>query len=116
MTEVERFNSGARYSESSVYAGTVYLAGQVASNVSKEIECQTTEILENIDRLLAEAGTSKSRILMAQIFLSDMSDYAGMNVVWDAWVDKSNTPSRATVQAKLARPEWRIEIVVTAAA
>jgi enamine deaminase RidA (YjgF/YER057c/UK114 family) len=52
---------------------------------------------------------------MAQVFLSDMSDYAGMNVVWDAWVDKSNTPSRATVQAKLARPEWRIEIVVTAA-
>jgi len=78
------------------------------------IEAQATEVLASIDQLLAEAGSSKSRILMAQIYLADMADFAGLNTVWDQWV-ASSAPSRATVQAKLAKPEWKIEIVVTAA-
>ncbi len=72
-------------------------------------------MLGSIDTLLAAAGSSKSRILMAQIYLADMADYAGLNSVWDQWVDKTSPPSRATVEAKLAKPEWKIEIVVTAA-
>ena len=115
MADIKRFHSSARYSECSVHAGTVYLAGQVASDATKGIEGQTAEVLASIDKLLAEAGTSKSRILMAQVFLRDMSDYAGMNAVWDSWVAKGNAPCRATVQAQLARPEWKIEIVATAA-
>jgi len=116
MSEIQRLHVGPRYSECSVHAGTVYLAGQVPDDTSQGIEGQTTEVLGMIDKLLAEAGTSKSRILMAQIFLSDLADYAGMNAAWDAWVAPGNAPPRATVQAQLARPEWKIEIVVTAAA
>lgn len=112
---VQRFHVGARLSEMAVHNGTVYLAGQVPDDGTKDIRGQTAEVLGMIDRLLAEAGSDKSRILMAQIFLADLADFAGMNEVWDAWVAQGNTPPRATVQAKLARPEWRIEIVVTAA-
>jgi enamine deaminase RidA (YjgF/YER057c/UK114 family) len=112
---VQRFHVGARLSEMAVHNGTVYLAGQVPDDGTKDIRGQTAEVLGMIDKLLAEAGSDKSRILMAQIFLADLADFAGMNEVWDAWVAQGNTPPRATVQAKLARPEWRIEIVVTAA-
>ena len=83
--------------------------------IEKDIRGQTAEVLAAIDKLLQEAGTDKSRILMAQIFLADLADFEGMNAVWDAWVAPGNTPPRATVQAKLARPAWRIEVVVTAA-
>jgi len=114
VTQIKRLHPGPRYSEGSIHAGTVYLAGQVAVGGGTSIEAQTTEVLASIDRLLAEAGSSKSQILMAQIYLADMSDYAGLNAVWDRWVG-SSTPSRATVEAKLARPEWKVEIVVTAA-
>jgi enamine deaminase RidA (YjgF/YER057c/UK114 family) len=72
-------------------------------------------VLAAIDKLLADAGSDKSRIVMAQIFLADMADFAAMNGVWDAWVPAGHTPARATVQAALAAPQWRIEIVVTAA-
>lgn len=116
MSDIQRFHVGARLSEMAVHNGTVYLAGQVPDDPTKDITGQTAEVLANIDRLLAEAGTDKSRILMAQIFLADLADFPAMNAVWDAWVVAGQTPPRATVQAKLARPEWRIEVVVTAAA
>lgn len=113
MSQIKRLHAGARYSECCIHAGTVYLAGQVAS-IAADIEGQTAEVLASIDRLLAEAGSSKSHILMAQIFLADMAEYAQMNAVWDAWVVPACAPSRATVQAQLARPEWKIEVVVVA--
>jgi len=114
VSEIKRLHAGARYSEGSIHAGTVFLAGQVAVGGGDSIEAQTTEVLASIDKLLAEAGSSKARILTAQIYLADMADYAGLNAVWDQWVGTS-PPSRATVEAKLARPEWKVEIVVTAA-
>lgn len=116
MSNIQRFHVGARLSEMAVHNGTVYLAGQVPDDPTKDIAGQTAEVLANIDKLLTEAGTDKSRILMAQIFLADLAEFPGMNAVWDAWVVPGQTPPRATVQAKLARPEWKIEVVVTAAA
>lgn len=115
MSNVIRIQPGSRYSEASVHGGTVYLAGQVADDATQDIRGQTTQVLAAIDRLLADAGTDKSRILMAQIFLAEMADFEGMNAVWDAWVTPGNPPSRATVRAQLARPEWKVEVVVTAA-
>ena len=115
MSTIQRFHVGARLSEMAVHNGTVYLAGQVPDDPTKDIAGQTAEVLANIDRLLAEAGTDKSRTLMTQIFLADLDDFPGMNAVWDAWVVPGQTPPRATVQARLARPEWLIEVVVTAA-
>jgi len=112
---VERFEVGPRMSEIAVHNGTVYLAGQVAHDASQDIGGQTRQVLEGIDALLARAGSDKGRILMAQIFLADLNDFAGMNAVWDAWVVPGQTPPRATVQAALAKPEWKIEVVVTAA-
>lgn len=116
MAELQRFHVGARLSEMAVHNGTVYLAGQVPDDGTLDIEGQTAQVLGMIDKLLAEAGSSKERILMAQIFLTDMTDFAGMNKVWDAWVTPGHTPPRATVQAKLANPAFRVEVVVTAAA
>ena len=113
--EIQRFHVGARMSEMAIHNGTIYLAGQVTSDNSLDITGQTSDVLSQIDRLLAEAGSDKSRILMCQIYLSDLSNFAAMNKVWDAWVIGGNTPPRATVQAALAKPEWLIEIVVTAA-
>jgi enamine deaminase RidA (YjgF/YER057c/UK114 family) len=114
VSEIKRLHAGPRYSEGSIHAGTVFLAGQVAVGGGTSIEAQATEVLASIDQLLAEAGSNKSRILMAQIYLADMADYAGLNAVWDKWVGPV-APSRATVQAKLAKPEWKVEIVVSAA-
>jgi enamine deaminase RidA (YjgF/YER057c/UK114 family) len=114
-TSIRRLHPAARYSEASIHGGTVYLAGQVASNGATTIEGQTADVLAQIDRLLAEAGSSKERILMANVFLADMADFAGMNTAWDAWVAPGQAPSRATVEARLAKPEWKVEIVVTAA-
>jgi enamine deaminase RidA (YjgF/YER057c/UK114 family) len=112
---IQRFDVGARMSEMAVHGNTVYLAGQIADDASQDIQGQTRQVLEAIDALLARAGSDRSRILMAQIFLVDLADFAGMNEVWDAWVPAGNAPPRATVQAALAKPEWKIEIVVTAA-
>ncbi len=112
---VQRFDVGARMSEMAVHNGTVYLAGQVADDASQDIGGQTRQVLAAIDALLARAGSEKSRLLMVQIFLADLNDFAGMNAVWDAWVAPGHTPPRATVQAALAKPEWKIEVVVTAA-
>ena len=113
---VQRIDVGARMSEAAIHNGTVYLAGQIADDASQDIEGQTRQVLAAIDALLDKAGSDKSRILMAQIYLADLTDFAGMNRIWDAWVVPGHTPSRATVQAALARPEWKLEIVVTAAA
>ena len=112
---VQRFEVGARMSEMAVHNGVCYLAGQVAVGASPDIAGQTREVLAAIDALLAQAGTDKTHILRAQIFLADIADFPGMNAVWDSWVVAGHTPPRATVQAALARPEWKVEIVVTAA-
>ncbi|MFO1268195.1 MAG: RidA family protein [Rubrivivax sp.] len=112
---VQRFDVGSRLSEMAVHNGTVWLAGQVAADDTQDIAGQTRQVLAQVDALLARAGTSKSRIVMCQIFLADLADFPAMNAVWDAWVVPGHTPPRATVQAKLARPPWKIEVVVTAA-
>ena len=112
---VQRFDVGARMSEMAVHNGTVYLAGQIADDSSQDIRGQTRQVLGAIDALLARAGSDKTKILLAQIFLADLADFAAMNEVWDAWVAAGQTPPRATVQAHLAKPEWKLEIVVTAA-
>lgn len=112
---VQRYDVGARMSEMVVHNGVCYLAGQVAVGGAVAIGDQTREVLAAIDALLAKAGSDKTRILRAEIFLADMADFAGMNAVWDQWVAAGHTPARATVQAQLAKPEWKVEIVVTAA-
>ena len=113
---IQRFDVGARLSEMAVHNGTVYLAGQVPDDATQDIRGQTQQVLAMVDRLLARAGTDKTKILMAQIFLADLADFEGMNVVWDAWVPAGHAPPRATVQALLANKAFRIEVVVTAAA
>mgnify|MGYP003385664901 CR=1 FL=1 len=115
MSEFKRLHVSGRLSETAIHNGVVYLAGQVPDDDSKDIQGQTAEVLGMVDRLLVEAGSDKSRILNVQIFLADLTDFAGMNAVWDAWVAPGNAPPRATVQARLAHPGWKIEIVVTAA-
>jgi len=116
MTEgVRRFHVGDRMSEMAIHNRTVYLAGQVASDATQDIRGQTRQVLAMVDRLLHEAGTDNAHILRAQIFLADLADFAAMNEIWDDWVTPGDAPPRATVQAKLARPEWKIEVVVTAA-
>ncbi|MFZ6775369.1 RidA family protein [Undibacterium sp. Ji83W] len=112
---IQRFHVGPRLSETAIFNKVVYLAGQIPDDASQDIAGQTAQVLAHIDRLLAEAGSDKSRILSCQIFLSDISLISGMNQVWDAWVAQGNTPPRATVEAKLANPAWLIEVVVTAA-
>jgi len=113
--EIKRLHVGARLSEAAIHNGVVYLAGQIAEDVTQNIDGQTREVLAHVDRLLAEAGSSKARILMCQIFLADIKDIAAMNAIWDEWVPAGHTPPRATVQAMLARPELLVEVVVTAA-
>lgn len=112
---IQRFDVGPRLSEMAIHNGTAYLAGQVPDDASQDITGQTRQVLAAIDALLARAGSDKTRILMSQIFLADLADFDGMNAAWDAWVADGHAPPRATVQAKLARPEWKLEIVVTAA-
>jgi enamine deaminase RidA (YjgF/YER057c/UK114 family) len=112
---IDRYDVGARMSEMAVHAGTVYLAGQVAADDTQDAAGQTRQVLAAIDALLARAGSDKTRILRAQIFLADIADFAAMNSAWDAWVAPGHAPPRATVQAALARPGWKVEIVVTAA-
>ncbi len=112
---LQRFHVEARYSDTAIFNGVVYLAGQVPDDASQDIQGQTRQVLAHVDRLLAEANSDKSRILMCQIFLKDITQIGAMNQVWDAWVDSSNSPPRMTVQAALGNPDWLIEVVVTAA-
>jgi len=111
---IKRLHSGPRMSQAVVCNGMVFLAGQVADDTRQDVAGQTRQVLAAIDRLLAEAGSDKSRLLSAQIFLADMADFAAMNKVWEAWVVPGQTPARATVQAAMASPEYRVEVVVTA--
>ena len=113
--EITRYHVGKRLSETAIHNGTVYLAGQIAEDTTQDIEGQTREVLGHVDRLLNEAGSDKTCILMCQIFISDMAHFAGMNAVYDEWVASGHTPPRATVEAKLANPACLVEIVVTAA-
>lgn len=113
--DIERHNVGPRLSDIAVFNSVVYLAGQVPEDLTLDIKGQTHQVLETIDELLKQVCSDRSRILMAQIYLADMADFAGMNEVWDSWVSGIQAPPRATVNAKLARAACRVEIVVTAA-
>lgn len=106
---------GGRLCGATVHGNTVYLAGQVAEDTSLDAYGQTVDILAQIDALLAEAGTDKRHLLMVQIFIADLADFATMNRAWDAWVDPAHLPARATVEAKLHEPGWRLEITAVAA-
>ncbi len=112
---IQRFHVGKRLSEMAIHNNTIYLAGQVADDPSQDITGQTQQVLASIDRLLAEAGSDKTKILSTTIYVTDMAEFPAMNVVWDAWVPQGHTPPRATVEAKLARPAFKIEIQVIAA-
>ncbi len=112
---IDRFDVGPRMSEMAIHNDTVYLAGQVAGDGSQDITGQTQQVLAAIDALLARAGSDKTKILRAEIFLKDIADFAAMNAIWEKWVVAGHTPPRATVQAHLAKPQWKIEIIVTAA-
>lgn len=110
-----RHGVGARLSEAAIFNGIVYLAGMVPENGATDIRSQTADVLAQIDAHLAACGSDKTRLLRVQIYLADIADIAAMNEVWDAWVVPGATPPRATVQAPLAHPGWKIEMVVTAA-
>ena len=112
---IQRFHIGARLSEMAIHNNTVYLAGQVADDPSQDITGQTRQVLAAIDRLLAEAGTDKTRILSTTIYIADMIDFPAMNAVWDGWVVAGATPPRATVEAKLAKPAYKVEMQIVAA-
>jgi enamine deaminase RidA (YjgF/YER057c/UK114 family) len=111
---ITRHGAGPRMSGAVVHGNTVYLAGQVARDGSTTVKGQTEAILKQIDELLRAAGTSKSNLLSTTIYLASISTFNEMNAVWDAWVDPRNTPARATVEAKLAAPQYLVEIMVTA--
>jgi len=115
MASIERFDVGPRLSEIAIHNGTVYLAGQIAEDTTRDIGGQTREVLGHVERLLKEAGSDKTRILSCQIYISSMANFPGMNEVWDAWVVPGHTPPRATVEAKLANPACLVEVVVVAA-
>ena len=112
---IQRFNVGKRLSEMVIHNGTIYLAGEVPDNSTKDITGQTEEVLAKIDKLLAMAGSDKTKILSAQIFLPEMADFPGMNVAWEKWVVPGATPARATVEAVLANPGYKVEIMCIAA-
>jgi enamine deaminase RidA (YjgF/YER057c/UK114 family) len=106
---------GPRMSRAVVRGDTVYLAGLTAGDTSQDIKGQTKQILDKIDSYLAQAGTGKSNLLSANLWIKDMALFADMNSVWNAWVDPANPPARACVKAEMARPEVLVEIMVTAA-
>ena len=112
---VKRINAGPRMSSAVVHGDTVYLAGLTADDAKADVKGQTKQILDKIDKFLKEAGTDKSKILSANIWLTDIGTWGQMNEVWDAWVSPGNTPARATVEAKLANPALKVEIMVQAA-
>lgn len=117
--EIVRHEMGARFSEMTVLdlgpAKLIYVSGQVAENTSLDVTGQTRQVLTFIDRLLEQAGADKRDIVSARIYLASVGDYAEMNSVWDDWVPQGHAPSRATIGAKLIRPDYKVEIEVTAA-
>ncbi|KKX29290.1 RidA family protein [Rhizobium sp. LC145] len=110
---IKRIEPGARMSGAVVHGNTVYLAGQVGEGESVTDQCKSA--LAEVDRLLAAAGSDKSKILQTIIYISDMSYFGEMNAVWEAWIDPANPPARATSEAKLAAPKYKVEFIVTAA-
>lgn len=112
---VNYHDSNTRMSQAAVHNGTVYLAGQVPDDASADMHGQTEQVLAKIDRLLAAAGSSKEHLLSAQVWVTSMTEFDQMNAAWDAWVVPGRPPVRAAVEARLARPEWKVEIMVTAA-
>ena len=111
---INRIDIGKRMTSIVIHNNTIYLAGQVGEGAT--VTEQTRDILATIDALLAKAGSSKSKLLQTIIWLDDMANFAEMNAVWDAWIDPANPPARATGEAKLAAPEYKVEIIVVAAA
>lgn len=113
---IKRIDPGPRLSQAVVHGDTIYVAGQVAADTGADCAGQTRQILNQIDALLAQGGADKSRILWANVWLADMADYAAMNGEWESWIPKGQTPARATVEAKLAMPQFKVEIACVAAA
>ena len=111
---ITRIKPGARMSEAVVHGDTIYLAGQVGEP-GDDVIAQTKTALAEVEALLAQAGSDKTRLLIVTLYLRDMADYDAMNAVWDEWVPEGSAPTRACVEARLAHPDWRIEAVVTAA-
>jgi len=114
MSDITRHHTGQRMSQIVLHQGTVYLAGQVG-NPGDSVADQTRTCLEKVGKLLAEAGSDATRILQCVIWLADMADFAEMNSVWDAWVPEGHAPARACGEAKLATPEFKVELIVIAA-
>ena len=112
---IERIDPGRRFAQAVAYGDTVYLAGHTASNAAAGVYEQTVEILAALDGHLAAAGTDKSKLLSASIWLADIATFDEMNRAWDAWIDMANLPARATVEARLASPDYKVEIAVIAA-
>lgn len=110
---ITRHGSNARMSQAVTHNGVAYLAGQVGAGDT--VAAQTTDVLAKVDSWLAEVGSHKSKILSAQIWITDMADFAEMNAVWDAWVDPANPPARAATEAALATPDFKVEVMVIAA-
>jgi len=116
MSKIKRIGAGARMSKAVVHGDLIFTAGQIADKTKGGgVTEQTEEILGFIDAILAEAGSEKAKILSATVYLSDISTFSQMNAAWDAWLDKANPPARATVEAKLVAPEFKVEIAVIAA-
>ncbi|MGB5329956.1 MAG: RidA family protein [Gammaproteobacteria bacterium] len=111
---ITRHHTNQRMSQIVVHGDTVYLAGQVAADAGADISVQTQQVLEKIDTLLAEAGSDKSKILSAQIWIASMGHFAQMNEVWDAWVPSGHAPARACIEARLASPDLLVEVGIIA--
>ena len=115
MDEITRHHIGPRMSQAVEHSGVIYLAGQVGDDQNADVTTQTRQIVAKIDTLLAECGTDKSKLLWAQLWVTDMRNFAAMNEVWDAWIDPANPPVRAGLCSDLAAPDWKVEIMVMAA-
>ncbi len=109
-----RHKAGSRLAEAVVSNGLIFMAGQVPENTDADARAQTEDVLAQIDALLAELGSGKDKLVDATIYLADLADYDAMNAAWDAWVVPGQTPARATVEARLASPAWKVEIKVVA--
>jgi enamine deaminase RidA (YjgF/YER057c/UK114 family) len=112
---ITRIDPGARFCEAVIHGDTVYLAGHVAGDTTAGVYEQTRDILAQLDAHLAAAGSDKSKLLMVNVWLPDISTFGEMNRAWDEWVDTANMPARATVEARLAGPDWKVEIAGIAA-
>ena len=112
---IQRILPASRYSEAVIVNGLIFCAGMVPSATSSDATLQTEDVLAQIDALLAQCGSDKTKLVDATIYLADMADYAAMNLAWDNWVAPGQAPARATVEAKLADPGWKIEIKIIAA-